>query len=196
MTEKSKMTAQGKVPWASANKTANLLIERIKPFCERVEIAGSIRRGAPWVRDIEIVAIPKPAVNLFGEKDYNPREIYAALEGDVLNPPTMEEDVLNPPTMDKKGEFYARFKFFGIYVDLFITTPEKWGCIFLIRTGSADFSRRLMTKKWQGGYLPDDLYFSRGRLWSFNEGDAFYTPEEKDVFRIIGIEYVDPEQRY
>ena len=186
MTEKNKMTAQGKVPWASANKTANLLIERIKPFCERVEIAGSIRREVPWVRDIEIVAIPKPAVNLFGEKDYNPGEIYAALEGDGLNRSTME----------KKGEFYARFKFFGIYVDLFITTPEKWGCIFLIRTGSADFSRRLMTKKWQGGYLPDDLYFSRGRLWSFNEGDAFYTPEEKDVFRIIGIEYVDPEQRY
>lgn len=180
------MAAQGKVPWASANRVANLLIERIKPFCERVEIAGSIRRDVPWVGDIEIVAIPKPAVNLFGEKDYDPGEIYAALEGDGLNPPVIE----------KKGDFYARFKFFGIYVDLFIATPEKWGCIFLIRTGSADFSRRLVTKKWQNGYCPDDLYFSEGRLWSINESDAFSTPEEKDVFRIIGIEYVDPEQRY
>lgn len=43
---------------------AILIAERVKaelePHCERIEIAGSIRRKKPEVKDIEIVAIPKP----------------------------------------------------------------------------------------------------------------------------------------
>ncbi len=33
---------------------------QLAPHCERIEIAGSIRRKKPDVGDIEIVAIPKP----------------------------------------------------------------------------------------------------------------------------------------
>lgn len=40
------------------------IAEKVKallaPHCERIEIAGSIRRKKPDVKDIEIVAIPKP----------------------------------------------------------------------------------------------------------------------------------------
>ncbi len=32
----------------------------LEPFCDRIEIAGSIRRKKPNVKDVEIVAIPKP----------------------------------------------------------------------------------------------------------------------------------------
>jgi len=39
-----------------AEKTKALLA----PYCERIEIAGSIRRKKPDVGDIELVAIPKP----------------------------------------------------------------------------------------------------------------------------------------
>ncbi len=39
-----------------AEKTKELLA----PYCERIEIAGSIRRKKPEVKDIELVAIPKP----------------------------------------------------------------------------------------------------------------------------------------
>ena len=43
---------------------AQQIAERIKselaPHCDRIEIAGSIRRKKPEVKDIEIVCIPKP----------------------------------------------------------------------------------------------------------------------------------------
>ena len=39
-----------------AEKVKALLL----PHCERIEIAGSVRRKKPNVKDIEIVAIPKP----------------------------------------------------------------------------------------------------------------------------------------
>ncbi len=38
-----------------AERTKKLLA----PYCERIEIAGSIRRKKPEVKDIELVAIPK-----------------------------------------------------------------------------------------------------------------------------------------
>jgi DNA polymerase/3'-5' exonuclease PolX len=168
-----------------ARQYAELLIRQIEPACERVEIAGSIRRQKPMVGDIEIVAIPKPRVDLFGNEFYEPEIIYHAIEGDVLTPPPFE----------KRGKFYARFQYWGMDTDLFITTPEKWGCIFLIRTGSSDFSRRIMTRKWQGGYCPDNLSFRDGRMWSADSTDPLDTPEEIDVFRNLGLGWIEPENR-
>jgi len=35
------------------------LIEQLRPYCERIEVAGSLRRGKGYVKDAEIVAIAK-----------------------------------------------------------------------------------------------------------------------------------------
>ena len=43
-----------------AEELAGEIVEHIHPFCERVEIAGSIRRKKSEVRDIDLVLIPKP----------------------------------------------------------------------------------------------------------------------------------------
>ena len=38
---------------------ANELLEILKPVCDRVIIAGSLRRGKQWVGDMEILYIGK-----------------------------------------------------------------------------------------------------------------------------------------
>jgi DNA polymerase/3'-5' exonuclease PolX len=38
---------------------ANQVKEKLEPYCERIETAGSIRRRRPWVKDIDLVCIPK-----------------------------------------------------------------------------------------------------------------------------------------
>lgn len=43
-----------------AYQIATRIKAELQPHCERIEIAGSIRRNKPEVKDIEIVAIPKP----------------------------------------------------------------------------------------------------------------------------------------
>lgn len=54
------MTTQTtKTPLAKIRPIALKLVERLHPYCEKIEIAGSIRRGKPLVKDIEIVTIPK-----------------------------------------------------------------------------------------------------------------------------------------
>lgn len=174
-----------KTPLHVAWRFATLLVQQIESVCERAEIAGSIRRGNLMVGDIEIVAIPKPSVDLFGNKTYNPDIVYQAIQD------RMEK----PLPFEKQGQFYARFKFCGMDTDLFITTPEKWGCIFLIRTGSADFSRRIMTRKWQGGYCPDNIFFKDGRMWRTGSTDPLDTPEETDVFYQLGMDWIHPGNR-
>lgn len=78
-------------------------------------------------------------------------------------------------------------------MDLFITTPEKWGCIFTLRTGSDGFSHRLVTQKMLGGYCPDHLQFSEGRIW--DKGKTLDTPEELDVFEAVRMKFVVPQLR-
>ena len=43
-----------------AEELAKRIVEHIRPHCERVEVAGSIRRKKSEVRDIDLVLIPKP----------------------------------------------------------------------------------------------------------------------------------------
>ena len=44
----------------TAQPIAKRVKEELTPHCERIEIAGSIRRGKPIVHDIDIVLIEKP----------------------------------------------------------------------------------------------------------------------------------------
>src|SRR5690242_17561878 len=48
-----------KIPLAAAWELANRVLTELAPFCERIKIAGSIRREKPEVKDLEIVCIPK-----------------------------------------------------------------------------------------------------------------------------------------
>lgn len=49
-----------KFAYNEAHSIAVRVLELLRPHCIRCEIAGSIRREKSEVRDIEIVAIPKP----------------------------------------------------------------------------------------------------------------------------------------
>ena len=44
---------------AYARDLAEALVELLRPACQRIEIAGSIRRGKARPNDIEIVAVPR-----------------------------------------------------------------------------------------------------------------------------------------
>lgn len=176
-----------KLPFAQAEKLADKIITALAPGCERIEIAGSIRRKKPMVGDIEIVCIPRlVSVDLFGEVKVS------ALDG-VLQSLVSAGRLVRG---DKDGDKLKTFNIPAVEdlkLDLFITTPEAWGIIFTIRTGSAEFSKQLVTQKYKGGLLPDDLHIAGGRVWQGNE--ALDTPEEIDVFEVAGVKWLEPEER-
>ena len=82
----------------------------------------------------------------------------------------------------------------GINLDLFIVIPPaQWGVIFTIRTGPADYSRKFVTSKQFGGMLPSNMKIKDGAIWC--NGKAMFTPEETDVYKLIGAPYVEPGRR-
>lgn len=86
-------------------------------------------------------------------------------------------------------------------MDIFsVIEPAQWGVIYTIRTGPAEFSRRLVTSTLHGGLLPPHLRVRDGALW--HRGDALFdammipTAEETDLFEAVGLTWIPPEARW
>jgi len=170
-----------------AKSIGKKFIKRLAPYCERIEIAGSVRRGKPEVKDIEIVAQPTGKIidrGIFGEdKTY---AIYDRLG-------SMRDH--HRYRFVKSGNRYYKIEIIKqdgsvlALIDLFLVMPPaQWGVIYSIRTGPAAFS------KW--------LVSVRKPFYSFKDGQLIHhingvlsTPEEKDVFNFLNIKYLTPHQR-
>jgi DNA polymerase/3'-5' exonuclease PolX len=168
-----------KRPYNEVLPIAQRIIKGIAPYCERVEIAGSLRRKRPLIGDIEIVALPKRQLDLLGE----PSKL-----------PTMLDMFLRARLCDdlvKDGDKYKQFPYAGHQVDLFLpASADHWGCIFLIRTGSYEFNQWLMSvQQRKAGVLFRDGLLRNGR------GITIPTPEEGDVFKALGLPFIAPELR-
>lgn len=160
---------------------ADTVLRVLEPECERIAIAGSLRRKKKTIGDVEIVLIPKPAHDLFDGEVFGSMRIEAAI---------IRQEV----ELIKNGQFLKTFELpDGLKFEIYLTTPEKWGCIFTIRTGSADFSHKLVTKRRDGGFCPSNLHFKDGRIW--NGDQVLDTPEEIDVFNALNMEWIEPELR-
>lgn len=144
----------------------------LAPHCERIEIAGSIRRKKPFVKDIEIVAIPKPyETGLFESGIAQVVNKWEKVKGDL------------------PCKYTQRILPGGIKLDLFFATPGNWGLIFAIRTGSKKFSHEVLGKRWvRRGYKSEN-----GFLW-YN-GKQILVPEEQDLFARVGLPLIAPDRR-
>lgn len=180
------MSEGPRMSYPFALRLAEHMCEILRPDCQRIEIAGSIRRKKSTIGDIELVVIPNTVTDIFGDPYYGDSLIYDALtrEGFIseMNGPHHKQAHLPPIVNERPVNF-----------DIYLTTPEQWGVIFLIRTGSADFSHWFVTHKCQGGALTDWMQIKDGRL--LLAGNPVATPEETDVFERAGACWVPPEER-
>lgn len=152
-----------------AQAIAQSYVDMLKPYCQRIEIAGSIRRQKPEVKDIEIVCIIKD------------------LEGFTQAVNSTTEKVKGEPT----GRYTQRMLPEGIKLDLFIAQEGNWGNIFAMRTGSADFSHKTLAWGWnRAGYTSENGY-----LKNKTTGEIMQLKEEQDLFDLIGLKWVDPKDR-
>lgn len=186
-------------PHAKAARGAELVAGLLRDGCERIEIAGSIRRGAPDVKDIEIVCVPKFQKDLFGGVGF-----------DLLNE-TVRLRVRERRLQWRKakGGFGApepsdltdrRYYALGTVedepwpVDVFcVRAPAQWGAIFAIRTGPAEYAQRLVTAAHRRQLKCQD-----GRLVSLSlatNGAELATPEERDFIAACGMPFLAPNLR-
>lgn len=188
-----------KLPYRQVMPLAEKIVERMASACERIEIAGSLRRKAAFVGDIELVAIPKFVRPVMGQ---TPTECWGWSELDHLLTDwdkAKKIDILKGDKLRGKKRRYVQFGFASnagqtYIVDLFIQPdPATWGVNLMIRTGSSEFARRMMTMRCQGGLMPDCYMVQDARVWC--GGEVVPTPEEQDVFALWEMEYIHPEGR-
>ncbi len=161
-----------KYPYAEAHRIALDVLEQLRPHCIRIEIAGSIRRKKPEVGDIEIVAIPKPfETGLFQSGIASVVNQWEKVKGEL------------------PCKYTQRILPEGIKLDLFLAEEGNWGSILAIRTGSAEYSHRVLANGWvregfksEGGFL-------------FREGERYEVREEQDLFQMARVAYIEPEGR-
>lgn len=187
------------IPWAEAHAVATELVGLLADACERIEIAGSIRRRKGEVHDIEIVAIARveqlPSEGLWGDVELTERnwlegEVHRLVDDGTLAPRdvVVTRRDLTQETQQRMGRAYKALVYQGVPVDLFITDAERWGCIYALRTGPGDWNQRLVTDCKRHWRRVDD-----GRVLYHNK--PVPTPEEADFFRALGVPWLDPEER-
>ena len=149
-----------------AKTIAEEVIKRLSPYCQRIEIAGSVRRNKPTVNDLDFVLIPSDPWNLSHE---------------IMG--------LGPSSL--KGEKLKRVTYNGIQIDLYYATPEAWATLLLIRTGSKENNIRLaMLAKKKGWHLAasgDGLFNEKGQRVAGGS--------EESIYEALELPYQEPWER-
>jgi DNA polymerase/3'-5' exonuclease PolX len=182
-----------KRPFSQVMPIAEKIVDRLTPYCDRIEIAGSLRRQKSEIGDIEIIAIPKRQTDLFGVPDISRSELDAYLNSLMSGGKIRYTE--KKRWGDKLKSFVVSTTDGNEYqIDLFLQPdPATWGVNMMIRTGCADFSKKMVTQRSKGGWMPDDMYVREARLW--RDGEALLTSEESMVFAWMNKAWVEPCDR-
>jgi DNA polymerase/3'-5' exonuclease PolX len=171
-----------------AQQIATEIIQHLKPHCEHIVIAGSVRRQEKICKDVEIVCIPKKCkavfneqVNLFGEIETTVQ--YTGLDRNFIK-------ALSDYPIDKgspRGR-HCKINYVGAYADVFICTQSNFGYIYALRTGPKALSQRLVVYLKQNGYVCNDG-------WVYKNGTPIEITQESELFTMAGLKFYDPQFR-
>ena len=180
---------KSRIPLNRALNIAQRFLKELEGCCEKMVIAGSIRRMKSEVGDIEIVCTRKAE-----DPEALERKFHKDYPGIVVN-----------------GSRLKRFKYpkSGIQIELYIAQPYDYGRILAIRTGSSAFSHYVLATTWNrigwcgtadglrrkaecdhraGGWKIKETYKDNPTL------PPVFTTEE-EFFKFLGIPYVHPSKR-
>jgi len=174
-------------------RPARLLADKIQaelaPMCERIAIAGSIRRACPEINDIDLVILP-----LAGQLQ--------AIKARCLRKCL--------PAIDGPQNFICRFPptgpFRGLRLDIFFAHPEQrdllsvipsnWGSLLLCRTGSKEHNARLCSRALSMGLKWSPYRGLLGPATPGGEPDqVIASATEEDILAALGLEWIPPVVR-
>ncbi len=156
----------GKIALERADKIAAAVVKRLSPYCQCIEVAGSVRRRKEWVNDIDFVLI----------------------SSDLWN---VQYEIMGLGQAKMAGNKIMRVMTSETQLDFYFATPETRATLLLIRTGSAENNIRLATMAKKRGW---HLAASGDGL--FNEdGLRIAGDSEESIYQALGLPYQHPEER-
>src|SRR5215218_4664613 len=142
---------------------------RAVPGAERVEVAGSLRRQADAVKDLDVIATAADP---------------AALVKTLRELPVVE-------SVDSSGEAGARVTTFaGMKVDLKVVEPDQFGNVLQHFTGSKAHNVALREAAVRRG-----LHVSEYGILDDESGETLRCATEEEVYERLGLAWIPPELR-
>jgi DNA polymerase/3'-5' exonuclease PolX len=173
---------ESRMKLAQAKQIAEEIRSRLEPSCERVVIAGSIRRQRPYVGDIELLCIPR----CNGFVDQLDRNVEALIKQGLFD---FRRNKLGSKVYGPKNKLLLHVPT-GIGVDIFSTTEEYWAVSLVVRTGGAETNKRIATEALR----KDWRWHAYGRGFTTPDGEII-CHSEREVFEAVGLPYLEPWER-
>jgi len=180
-------------PLELAAFTARGVMEQLRPFCEQIEIVGSIRRQKLDVGDMELLYVPKCSLvpdGLFDQKveDKADKFVSELIKSGVL---AFRPNVNGAVTCGPKNKFLIHVAS-GIPLDLFATNHKNWWVSLVIRTGGKDTNLALTT-----GAQRFNKSLNAYGCGVTDRATREVTPatSERHVFELCGVPYKEPHER-
>jgi len=195
----------------TALQIAKKLVETLSPHCTLINIAGSCRREKLEVKDIEIVALPK-----YIQIPSEPQGLFddiPPLMKTVISPQYVNEyNKIGRKIKGKPDGKYSQFELpEGIKLDLFTPDDFDYYRIFAIRTGSADYSARVIAHGWLNiGWCGSDKGLRKisdcekkinsdgGESWKCINPNGELLPlweSEEEFFEWLKVKWIEPLRR-
>lgn len=164
------------LPLARAQTLADRIVAELAPHCDRIQIAGSIRRQCPFVNDIDLVAVPKSLAELQARC----------------------RERATPVTEGKQNSIYRLSD--GTQLDLFIAhdrerdmfddIPSNWGSVLLCRTGSKEHNIKIAQVAQRLGLKWETM---RGLV--DDAGHIVAAETEQAILKTLNLDWIAPEKR-
>lgn len=163
-----------KYPLLQIEPIALLLWKQLKPYCKIIKIAGSVRRRKDECKDIEIVLLPTD------RSSRNKIGMFFIQNAKII-----------------KGKFtgrYVKAVYKGYPVDVFIPQSHDYYRQLAIRTGSAEYAKKIATAWCEKGYVG-----TSDGLVEVSKQSEFVSPKtwttEREFFNWLGMPYLEPKDR-
>ena len=177
-------------PRHAALEVLRQLLPHFEPGCERLIVAGSLRRRKEEVGDIEIIYIPKQGMLADGELFEQPKNLADLAIEDLIRRFILRKRTnVNGAEMFGEKNKYLVHALTGIPVDLFAATPESWWNYLVCRTGGAGTNVLIAARAKERGYKWNPYGSGFTRL---SDGETIPMESEHGVFKFVGLSYEEP----
>ena len=166
-----------------AELIANNILRILEPTCQKVAIVGSIRRRKLFPNDLELLCIPK----YFAGVDMLDAKIQTMIHFDMLG---YRLNKLGSKVYGPKNKLLVHLPS-GIGVDIFSTTAECWPVAMVVRTGGKDTNIMISRRAKEWGMS----FHAYGRGFTLPDGGELVCLREVDVFKAVGLRYLEPWER-
>ena len=184
---------------AKADRQAEQLAVWLEPYCERIQVAGSIRRRRPLCNDIDLVVIPHIAehtvqVDLLQQKTVRSNQVLAFLRTYVETAGGLAAwkaaTPANPRIPKRDAQNLLLILRTGVQLDIWCADESTWWTRLICRTGSPGHNAWCCERAQHLGFK-----WSAYQGFEFDDGTTETITSEKMFYERLGLEFVPPHRR-